>query len=124
MSGFEEKLNAILSDPGAMAQVMELAQSLNLGDMEAPSPPAPSKGGDVGGLGDLLGSIDPGMLTKLMPLVGELTGGQNDERVQLLYALRPFLRPERQEKVDRAVQAAKLIRVGRKLLKTMGEQDV
>lgn len=117
MNGLEEKLNAILSDPGAMAQVMDLAQSLNLGDLTQPSPaPSPSPPTD--------GGFDPGMLAKLMPLMGELTGGEADERVQLLYALRPFLRPERQEKVDRAVQAAKLLRVGRKLLKTMGEQDV
>ena len=31
MSEFEEKLNAFLSNPDAMAQVMNLAQSLNLG---------------------------------------------------------------------------------------------
>ena len=31
MGGFEEKLNAILSNPEAMSQVMNLAQSLNLG---------------------------------------------------------------------------------------------
>ena len=31
MSEFEDKLNAILSNPDAMAQVMNLAQSLDLG---------------------------------------------------------------------------------------------
>ena len=31
MGEFEEKLNAFLSNPDAMAQVMNLAQSLNLG---------------------------------------------------------------------------------------------
>ena len=40
MSDFEEKLNAILSDPDAMAQVMNLAQSLNLG---GPSGEAPQR---------------------------------------------------------------------------------
>ena len=31
MSDFEEKLNAILSNPESMGQIMNLAQSLNLG---------------------------------------------------------------------------------------------
>ena len=31
MSEFEEKLNSVLSNPDAMSQIMNLAQSLNLG---------------------------------------------------------------------------------------------
>ena len=77
MSEFEDKLNAILSNPDAMAQVMNLAQSLDLGGgsggsqgtaQNAPPPPssppaAAGSGGDalggLAGLGDLLGQIDP-----------------------------------------------------------------
>lgn len=138
MSGFEEKLNAILSDPNAMAQVMDLARSLNLEDGPpppedgAPSPEPPPEGGQaaagealLSGLGDLLGQVDPQMLRRLLPLVGELKGGgEQDQRLQLLTALRPFLKPERQEKVERAVRAARLIHLGKKLLTAMGENDV
>lgn len=145
MSELEEKLNAILSNPDAMSQVMNLAQSLNLGSNgESPpeqredssnSPPeggASSGGGpglgnlgNLAGLGDLLGQIDPAMIQRMMPLIGELTGGGgNDERMQLLYALRPFLKPERRDKVERAAKTAKLIRVGKQLLSTMGENHV
>lgn len=141
MSDFEEKLNAILSNPDAMSQVMNLAQSLNLGGGgESPpaaredSPGARSGGeaqsgggpglGDLAGLGSLLGQIDPAMIQRMLPLVGELTGGGNDERMQLLYALRPFLKPERRDKVERAAKTAKLIHIGKKLLSTMGESNV
>ena len=142
MSEFEEKLNAILSNPDAMSQVMNLAQSLNLGgggenpppqQGDSPAPPpgdgGPSGGGpslgDLGGLGSLLGQIDPAILQRLLPLAGELAGnGGNDERMQLLYALRPFLKPERRDKVERAAKTARLIHVGKKLLSTMGERDV
>lgn len=141
MSEFEEKLNAILSNPDAMSQVMNLAQSLNLGgggegpsaqqeDSSNPPPGGAESGGgpdlgDLAGLGNLLGQIDPAMIQRLLPLVGELTGGGgNDERMQLLYALRPFLKPERRDKVERAAKAAKLIHVGKKLLSTMGESYV
>ena len=131
MGEFEEKLNAILSNPDALAQVANLAQSLNLGggsengDGAAPEGGAEPDLGGLSGLGDLLGQIDPGLLGKLLPLVGELTGnGGSDERLQLLYALRPFLKPERRDKVERAVKTARLIHVGKKLLKDLGESYV
>lgn len=160
MGGFEEKLNELLSNPDAMAQIAGLAQSLNLGggqenggdnpascgNPEAgdgtcgdkpcgePDNPPPSSGcggagtpdlGALAGLGGLFGQIDPKMLQKLLPLVSELTGGNgSDERLQLLYALKPFLKPERRDKVDRAVKAARLIHVGKKLLQSMGESYV
>lgn len=144
MSDFEEKLNAILSNPEAMGQVMNLAQSLNLGggggpsgnDGTSDSPPPPPQppqnnavpGGGVtdglAGLGSLLGQIDPKLISRLLPLAGELAGGGNDERMQLLYALRPFLKPERRDKVERAAKTARLIHVGKKLLQSMGENNV
>lgn len=140
MSDFEEKLNAILSNPEAMGQVMNLAQSLNLGGGGEPSgndgasnpPPQPPQnnaapGGvtdGLAGLGSLLGQIDPKLISRLLPLAGELAGGGNDERMQLLYALRPFLKPERRDKVERAAKTARLIHVGKKLLQSMGENNV
>ena len=144
MSEFEEKLNAILSNPDALAQVASLAQSLNLGGSQesggggessaehsaGEGGAAPSGGGLGGlgaltGLGDLLGKLDPKLLERLLPLAGELFGdGGGDERMQLLYALRPFLRPERRDKIERAARTAKLIHVGKKLLSAMGDSDV
>lgn len=135
MSDFEEKLNALLSNPEAMSQVVNLAQSLNLGGQggEAPSQaedsPSPAEnrasGGGAGDLAKLLGQIDPKLIERMLPLIGELTsGGGNDERIQLLYALRPFLKPERRDKVERAARTAHLIHVGKKVLLSMGDQNV
>ena len=131
MSDFEEKLNAILSNPEAMGQVMQLAQSLDLsgGNAGAPPPQAqppapPTESSPLSVPGDLLGGIDPGMIRKLLPLLGELQTGGNDQRLQLLYALRPFLKPERQDKVEQALRAAKMIHMGKKLLTTMGDLHV
>lgn len=129
MSDFEEKLNAILSNADAMDQVMKLAQSLDLGGSpgggSGDSPPPQNTGGDSGGgLEDLLGALDPKLVGRLLPLLGELTGGGDDQRRQLLYALRPFLKPERRDKIDRALKTAKLLHVGKKLLTTMGDGDV
>ena len=102
--------------------------SSTLGRFSAPPSAAGGPGlgnlGDLAGLGNLLGQIDPKWINRLLPLVGELTGGGSDERMQLLYALRPFLKPERQDKVERAAKTARLIHVGKKLLQSMGESDV
>ena len=128
MSDFEDKLNAILSSPDAMAQVASLAQKLTGGGESASAPPpegpapepAPALPTD-GGLGNLLGGLDPSLLAKYLPLLQEMNQPANDQRTALLYALRPFLKPERQEKVDRALQAARLIHIGKKLLGHLGE---
>ncbi len=139
MSDFEEKLNAILSNPESMGQIMNLAQSLNLGGggepsgeggPAAPQPEASPESASSGipdglsGLGSLLGQIDPKLIGRLLPLAGELAGGGNDERMQLLYALRPFLKPERRDKGERAAKNARMIHVGKKLLQSLGENDV
>ena len=53
---------------------------------------------------------------KLLPLIQELSGQQDSNARQLLYDLRPYLKPERQEKVERALQLARLFHLGKKFL--------
>ena len=131
MGDFEEKLNAILSSPEAMAQVASLAQSLGQQNGEAPpqkpsapesvpqAPPNPPASAD--GLSGLLGSLDPSMMQKLLPLLGELNSQRTSEREQLLYALRPFLKESRRDKIDKALQVARLIHLGKRFLGSLGE---
>ena len=95
MGELEEKLNAVLSNPESMAQVMQMAQQLSSSftpQQEAPvsvsQPPPASE--NPGGLGALLGELDPKLVGKLLPLLQEY-GQSNSQAMQLLYALRPFL---------------------------------
>ena len=131
MAEFDDKLNELLSNPDSMAQIMRLAQSLSgnseegggAGQREPPPQSAPQHhhqeppqngGGDL--LSSLTGGVDPKLLMRLLPLVQEL-GGQRDSNARaLLYALRPYLKPERQEKVERALQLARLFHLGKKFL--------
>ena len=123
MAEFEEKLNNILSNPEAMSQIMQLAQSLGGGGEpppSAPPPPQPSAPPPSGGGGDLLsslaGGLDPKWISRLLPLLQEL-GGQRDSNARnLLYALRPYLKSERQDKIERALQLARLFHLGKKFL--------
>lgn len=134
MAEFDDKLNSILSNPEAMAQIAQLAQSLSGGaecgaggspqppqqarpggfppPQSQPTQPPPAGGNPLSGLGGL----DPELLTRFLPLIRELGGQQDSNARQLLYALRPYLKPERQTKVERALLLARLFRVGRKFL--------
>lgn len=107
MDGLEETLGAILSSPETMEQIFSLASSLGLGQEQAQPPPQPESGN---GLGDLLGGLDPGMLLKLMPLVQEYQAG-GGEREALLQALKPFLRQETGEKLEKAIRITRITRV-------------
>lgn len=139
MGDFEEKLNAILSNPEAMAQVAALAQSLGGGEVQSaphahaepakgaqppPEPMASPPPPDLGDLSSLLGQIDPGVITRLLPLVREMNSPQDNQRRQFLYALRPFLKESRRDKVDRALQIAKMLHLGKQFLGTLGDGHV
>ena len=123
MSELDEKLNALLSDPGSMAQIMQLAQQLSgsMGGEGAPQnapaspPPAPSPSPSP----SPLGAIDPQSLAKYLPLLQELTR-DTSQTTQLLYALRPFLKDGKQNKVERAARLARLITIGKRFLSEGG----
>lgn len=151
MSELEEKLESVLGNPQAMAQIMALAQSLNGGgsppaagtgepsqpqeqpqaqaQAQSPTPPpAPSASGGSGdGLGSLLGglgSLDPKLLSAAAGLIGQFNSGADDQRAALLAALRPFVKERRYAKLDKAIQIAKLsrlIRSGLELLRAQRE---
>ena len=123
MAEFDEKLNSLLSNPDALSQIMQLAQSLSGGQTEESPPPpppafsAPKFTPPTGNLlSSLTGGLDPGLLMKLLPLIQELGSQQDSHARTLLYALRPYLKEERQEKIERALQLAKLFHLGKKFL--------
>ena len=99
----------------------EMAQSWGQPSPESrsPSPSKPVASGQPGsGPGFLsgLGDLDPKAIASLLPVLRELGEAQNSNARQLLFALRPYLKPERQDKVERALQLARLFRVGKKFL--------
>ena len=134
MSELEEKLENILGNPQAMSQIMALAQSLNqsgpatpAGDGAQAQPSVPVDAGALpstpanpqpkaptgaeGGLGSLLGGLDPNMLSAAAGLLGQFNGGDDDRRVALLTALRPFVKEQRYARLDKAIQIARLSRL-------------
>ena len=100
----EQAIGAILQDPEQMQTILSFAKSLGLSPPEAPPkteppPSPPQKEPPPRTSNDALGEL----LQK---------AGQLDKRQEnLLNALKPFLKPERREKIDRAMQAARLSRL-------------
>lgn len=96
-----ELMSQFLARPDSMEKIQSVLASLG-GDMPKvdavpPSPPAESV-------------PDLGALQKLMPLL-QGVGGNNDQHVALLRALRPYLHNGREKKVDEAIEMMRLAKL-------------
>ena len=138
MAQWEEQLNQILGNPQAMEQIMSLAQSLS-GKQEEQAPeqsaseaveqdaettPPQAEEAGASSLSALAG-LDPKLLQIGMGLLSEYSA-QDDQKTALLTALKPFLKPSRQEKMDQAVRIARLTRVIRtalRMFRDRGEEE-
>ncbi len=105
-------MQELLSDPESMKQIQELTQMLQSesGDSEdsAQSAQAETQGEQAEREGGGAG-FDFGMLFKLQQLM-QATAGE-DKDAELLLALKPHLKEERQKKVDKAVKILKLLSI-------------
>ena len=121
MDDMESKLNAMLNDPAAMSRILQMAQQLSGSTAQPGAPPPPPKN-DSPPPPPQGGGFEPALLVRFLPLVQELQQS-NTQTMQLLYALRPFLKEEKQPKVERAAKLAHLICVGKRFL-TEGGLDI
>ena len=98
------RLADVLYQPGPLAALHDLPHQAQQG-----------AGVPLGGGGDsnplsALSELDPQLLQAGLRLFSEYSA-TDDRKVALLNALKPFVKPERYAKVDKAVQIAKLARV-------------
>lgn len=116
MDDLEHTLGKILQDPEAMAGILSLAQNLGLG----PPQELPSTDGDNQAGASVPPSDGfPATVTSLLAEAGRLNGKQ----AALLNALRPFIREGRREKIDRAIQAARISHIAGSALRTLGQNE-
>ena len=103
MDDLMSKLQSVLSDEESMKQVRELADMLsggsteqkagNTSDAPSQSPQAPA--------------IDPVMLMKIQSIMAQAS--KPDKNIDLLMALRPLLKDENKQKLDRIVKLFRLV---------------
>ena len=96
MSEMEEKLNALLSNPQLMQQIASMAQAMG---SQAPQQPPEQKP-------PAMPALDPRLLQTVAQTMGQ-TGIDSNQK-SLLHALSPYLSTNRVQKLERAMQAARL----------------
>ena len=102
---FSEQLKTVLSDPEAMATITKLAKGFaakNTGEAPSAGDSSPARENPSAGLSDLMAS--PAIASAL-----RLLGDGSKERMALLVAMRPFVRDEKKEKLDRIIQTMKML---------------
>ena len=103
MDDLEQKIQSVLSDPAQMAQVLEMAKSLGITLPAASAPPAAAS--EPSAQAEAAPQPEP---PKPGPPPMPPGGGLAQRQEALLRALEPFLRPARREKIERALQIARL----------------
>ena len=101
LSGAVDMLKGLLSGEEGQQTLQNVMGMLGAGQ------PEPSPGVATGG-------IDPDNLAMVMQLqkaMGLMNQQKNNSQTRLLMALKPFLKPARQEKVEHAMQMLKLSQV-------------
>jgi len=116
MSELEDKLNKIMSSPADMEKIMGIARSLS-GSLGAQPAAEGSAAGaqsapDLGNIASSLKDIDPKIFRLVTRLIGEYSSGKND-KTELLNVIKPYLKEDRREKIDRAAEIAKLAKLAR-----------
>ena len=99
MSELEERLSSLLSNPQLMQQIASMAQAM--GGESQHKPPEVNESPTPA-----LPNLDPKLLQTMAQTVGQ-TGIDNNQKT-LLQALSPYLSPYRVQKLERAMQAARL----------------
>ena len=106
MESMEQKIMDVLNDPEKMADIIQLAKGLGI------SPPED---------GPQQASEEPLSVGTMLQLL-QNTGKSDARQEALLQALLPYLRPERQKKLQRALRVAKLTQLAGAALKSYSDQ--
>ena len=127
MGDLENTIGSILENPEQMEKIRQIAaqfmggddnkkeappknsdteSGLNLGEMLGALGGLGNTLGNAADLGDTLGGIDPGMILKLTKLMAG--SSEKSKNAKLLHALGPFLSQKRREKLQKALQIARI----------------
>lgn len=111
MSDFEDRINSILSDPGQMEKISQMASKLMGGmpqEQEREQEDGEEEKGDI------------------FAKVGRMLGGngrQEDDKTALLRAMRPYLSKERGDKLEKAMRFAKIARIAGAAFRESGGEE-
>ena len=110
------RLESILSDPEQMEKLTQMAQGLFGQAAPAPEMSSPE------GAAELSPPPIPGADTRFISALGKAFsgGGGKSRSTALLVAMRPYMKPEKQEKLDRAMQIARMVNIAGVVMREYG----
>lgn len=122
MDELERALRAVLDDPAQLRELRELAGSMGFSVPQAQpeSAPAPTPPEPVPEPPPAQAVFQQQPLPEPAAAMLRQAGKVDKKQEALLLALKPFLRKERQEKIDRALHAARLASLASLALKNRG----
>lgn len=115
MEDLEEKIQTILSDPQQLQSILSFAQSLGI------SPPQPSENTASEPPQPSSAEADGSANAEFSAILSQVSHMDHRQEA-LLLALKPFLKPSRRQKIDRAVQAARFSHLAGLALRRSREQ--
>ncbi len=109
-------LEKVLADPAQMEKLSQMARELFGQPGESGPEAAPASAAGPGR------EESPAMDTKLLSALGKAFSGRREpsRSTALLTAMRPYMRPEKQEKLDRAMQIARMASIAGTVMKEYG----
>ncbi|MGI6039481.1 MAG: hypothetical protein GX257_04860 [Clostridiales bacterium] len=137
MAEFDNKIRDLLSSPDGVEKIVSAIRELSGGQsaqpaeqeetslqMQAPpSMPAPVQQMPVSSVPDLsaISNIDPRVMNTAMRVLQDYS--RNDDKIALLNALKPHLRSERRQRIDKASQALRLAKSVKTALNSLSGGD-
>ena len=109
MAELENIIESVMSSPESMGKIMDIVKMLggNETDKTAPKNETPISFPDKS---EQNSGFDPAMVSKILELL-EKFNADDDRRIRLLGAIRPYLKDEDSYHIDRAIHIVKLSRV-------------
>ena len=106
-------LESVLSDPAQMEKLTEMAKGLlgQAGQAPAQTPAAETAAPPTAADSRLLAALGKAFAG----------GGERSRSTALLVAMRPYMKPEKQEKLDRAMQIARMVHIAGAVAKEYGD---
>ena len=124
MADFQEMLNQVMANPQAMEQIMSLAKNLGLqgsqNQQASPPPQLQPQNRQTPPPQNPPGPDPMQLMQSLLRLSQQ--GGGDERQIALFQALKPFVSRDRAEKLDRAIQIARISRLAGNALQSLGPQ--
>ncbi len=108
MAELENIIGGIMSSPESLERIMDVVKLFGGEDKEKQEKPPPVPLA----IGDIAGGIDPELITKIIGLLNDYNA-EDDRRIKLLFAMRPYIKESDSFHIDRAIRIVKLAHVAR-----------